>query len=205
VVANSRRDRHVHTFSSLTYARTGRAYNDPAATTFGDRSDPDFTWFEDIRRGILFALILQDEASLQKLLEFIDIDLAYDEGTFDLPRQDNYFYMLLSFWVRDVEPEKQAMLKKRIKAGRAKHMIKGLEAIEKGDREALKTAMLAVAKHHWEKEFSPRHPVLAVMIEGSILWNIARRAGVELMDLPENVMDRIVRRETLGIDPVHGA
>lgn len=152
------------------------------------------------RKSILAALCTDADAELAKLVTWADQDLSFDDGTFRLTKEDNRFLILHSFVLGDSHHDRQGELRQFIRSGRgkrAKLLLTALEAIEGGDRDAFRKALVAVAKYHREREFRVDHPFQAIMIEGSMLWHVARRRGMRLDDLPLDVMDRIIRQETL--------
>lgn len=165
------------------------------------RTHPEFGWYDIWRWGLIFALVMDDEASLQALSTWVGNDLVHDEGLCDATTGDNQFLILLGFLFSDRTPheryeQRQSVLESEGYKGRL--CLGLLEAIEDSDRITIREQFSRLAHHNKNREFRDDRPDHAVMIEGTMLWHIARRNNVHLDDLPVDVMDRIIRQETLA-------
>lgn len=157
-------------------------------------------WFDTYREGLLMGLCFDDAESVRKLVQWPARDLWVDDGAFDLSKEDNYFIMLLSLFIREDHPDEQERLRELIRKGRRKRpklLLATLEAIAHENLNEFRKALAAVADYHGHKEFWPDHSLQAVMVEGSMLWHVARQRGMICNDLDLDIMDRIVRAETI--------
>ncbi len=158
-------------------------------------------WVDVFRKGVLCASCIHDEYGFEELLKWPDVDLPYDEGAWSYTREENYFYIFLALAIREVKFDQQTLLRQKIESGRslrARLWLTGLDAILSKDTNKLVVAIENLLAYNLKREFRPDHPFLALMVEGTILYNLGMRSGLQMPELPQNIMDRIVTKESLA-------
>lgn len=162
-------------------------------------------WINSFRIGILASLLLNDSRHLQEFAKWVGDDLGtYGESG---PRKmgDVDWYLLLGHYIRDGSLEPHAALAEKVRSSnrpRTKMALGVLEAVEEGNLKKTEKAFVKKVKNFVKTEILANQPTLTVVLidyDSSILWNIGLQKGVELPELPEEIMDRIVTSQSMGL------
>lgn len=161
-------------------------------------------WIDILRHGLFWALFFDDAEQLAKLVAWPDTDLREDEGLDDLTKADCDYYVMLCKWLRGKPFDPDGPLTASIHSGtkkRPKLLLVTLRAIVRGDGPAYGKAMLDHLKHYQKSGFHTRSIRRCVSLDGSILWQVARRRGLPQPALPEALEHLVLSHATL---PVRG-
>lgn len=152
---------------------------------FGDLKRGQLGWYDSHRYSLALALAFDDQELADGLLGWPDHDVCFDEGAWAANRDDSAvcieFCRCASGRVRDMSGVTKSASTARRK--RAAAFLQAAEAMFAGDPEGLGTAMTALMEWHTEKFKRERkagwgYPILSP--DGSILWLLARRRGIDL-------------------------
>lgn len=157
-------------------------------------------WFDVFHEGLCAALLGGEADTLDRLLQWAGDDLPFDDGAAYVKGVDNGAYVVVGMGMRGLSSDATKKMREFIKTGpsrKANLFVRGYDAIEAGDAAALGKTLVELVKHHRKRRFHPQHPQRAITIEGTILWQLALRAGLKLPSLDEAVLDHIMRPETL--------
>lgn len=161
-------------------------------------------WSRIVPDALFVTLLCGDYAATEKILDWLDDDVIESgDHIFEITEMDARVLVLLAAFVCGRPKEKYQPLVEKIRAGkkrRAKFMLSILEAIEAKDDAAFAKAFQDFVKYYIKSEIkldSGTYGSLCIL--GSILWEVARWKGIHLPTLPDEMMDRIVTRETVRL------
>lgn len=146
------------------------------------------------------AFLSEDLDAAQRLLQWPEPDLMFDEGAFYYTKEDNWFHIYLAMTLLGKRPEECLQLLEKLEQSRRPHarfMLMAWRGISTSDVSVLATALRELASYHRKRRLSPTHTLVAVDADGSLLWHIARSRGVGPVSLPADVQDLILTRDSL--------
>lgn len=151
-------------------------------------------WIDAYRAGLLLALLVDDERGIDRVTSWPGGDLPADEGTFDLPAAYAQYHIHLARALRTGTASSGASFADlRRPGGRVRPLAEAVDAALTGNAEAFGRALKEHLTGYRKSVFRLNRPDAIISIEGSILWHIARRRGLQLPDLRENQMDLVLR------------
>ncbi|MCA9232700.1 MAG: hypothetical protein KDA57_18770 [Planctomycetales bacterium] len=157
-------------------------------------------WIETYREGLMWSLCFDLEEPLQRLLAWPGTDLPFDDGTFRLTKEDNKYHVILARCLRGESLSKNSRLVSGIQESsriRPKRLLEILEKVLLGDTPGFAKKFAQWVNAFRKQEFNAQQIWLVFSIEATILWHVARRYGLELPEQPLELLDLIVRQETL--------
>jgi hypothetical protein len=154
--------------------------------------------------GILCALLNGEKESIKKIAEYLDEDMIESgDYIFNIDEMDGRFLVLLSVLLAEKPYDAYSHLAEQIRQGKkkkAKLLLEVLDAIVTKDNDKFAKAFQEYMKYFIKREVDLSCGAAeSVSILGAILWETARIKGISLPNLPEEIMDRVVTRETVGI------
>ncbi|GHT38127.1 hypothetical protein FACS189427_12000 [Planctomycetales bacterium] len=154
----------------------------------------EWGWAFKYPLSLMCALWIADEHSLIRIAQWADETVLYcpDAG---VSKMDTLFYIILSRFICTYTLEDNRHLIEVIRSNRAqrpKLLIDILEAIDKSDDIALKKAVEKYMNHYLKKELDLNTIEGSISLYTSLLWETARRNGITLPLLSDDIMDRIV-------------
>jgi hypothetical protein len=168
---------------------------------YSDRMTPaesrkKLSWIDAYRAGLLMALFLDDEKAIRGMFEWPDTDLRVDDGTMDLTAADNQVQIALAFALRGEPKARLAELADRIATSKRKRAItfwSAAQAMLDGDASTFTSRFKELVALYRKSGFETNCVESIIHIDGSILWHAARRTKLALPELPEKMMDLILR------------
>jgi hypothetical protein len=160
------------------------------------RSRTRLPWLDAYCLGLALALCLGDEAATDRLLEWPDRDLRFDEGFLDKTRADNAYQIWLASRLRGESAESTADLLEQVlgsKRKRPKLLAAPAQALLAGDSAGFTRSLTSYLRYYRTSELNPRLVTTAMSNEGTALWHLARRRGLEVGKVPEDLMLMIPR------------
>jgi hypothetical protein len=161
------------------------------------------TWDEEFVRGALYALWTDNKDALNKITNYLDDDLV-DFGMFDCSESDAWFYVLLGKFLQKQSLQKNIHITKIIREKsrrRAKLLLEILESME-NNSEQFCDKVSKYIKYFIKNEIDTESGAAAHHLSpiASLLWEVARYFEIELPILPEEIMDRIITRKSIGLE-----
>ena len=175
-------------------------YNDWGTVRTAEGWRRRLPWIETYRYGLTTALILDDDEGIAQLASWPEPNSKNDDGTVDLTPQDIRYHLALARFLQDGDDRRYKRIVKPIVESsrrRPRNLLACLDAVAQGDAEESEACLTKFLRYFRKQEFVTNRVDYTISIEGSILWNVARRAGVELFDMDEPTSDMIVRAGTL--------
>jgi hypothetical protein len=179
-----------------------------------DETRQKIGWVYDFRDGLLAALLLDDRDSAQKMLDWIQIDACRDKNrSAQTDPSDVEYLMLLGHFFRTGYLDNVDSLKEAVRKGRCKRtqmLLDCLERIVTKDVKKFVTLFEKYLKHAFKSNLmfshpdSPRSPAALTDIDACIIWTVALRSGLTLPELSDELMDYVIRPQTLGLRTVSG-
>lgn len=177
-------------------------------------------WLFNYEFGLLFALADDNLAAAARIATFPGHDWSVDDDCRGLKRPDHAFHRLLAAWIRrraagspdptnteapraDVFDPDLLDKARNGRSRRARMWLDGLLALEAGDVAAFAKALDTIGTHYHKNDWDPTGDKAGrfhvVMIEGGILWHLARLDGIAPAwnDLPAHIRDHLLTRETV--------
>ncbi len=117
-----------------------------------------------------------------------------DDDLGDMTAMDNKYHTYLAMRLRGDAAAKFEPVAKTIRAGkrpRAALLLEAADALLAGDAPLFAEKLKHIVRN-WRKTIEPKS-FRVISIEGSILWHVARRRGLELPELPEKLSDLVLR------------
>jgi hypothetical protein len=177
-----------------------------------DETRQKIGWVLTFRDGLLAALVLDDRDSAQKMLDWIQVDTCRDKSRIaQTDPSDVEYLMLLGHFFRTGHLDNVVSLKEAVRKGRCKRtqmMLDCLERIVTKDVKKFVSLFEKYLKHAFKLNLlfshpdSPRSPAALTDIDASIIWTVALRSGLALPELPDELMDYVIRPQTLGFEVV---
>lgn len=162
-------------------------------------------WSDKYPEGILCALLLDDEKAIKEIADYLDEDIV-DSDAYLLNNLDEMcgrFLVLHAIFLAGKNYDAYAHLAEQIRKGkkkRAKLLLDVLEAIVAKDNDRFGKTFQEYIKYFNKREVDlDSGSSDNISILGSILWETARISGISLPQLPEEIMDRVITRETIGL------
>jgi hypothetical protein len=172
-------------------------------------------WNHEFYRGSLFSLLKNDNESLLRISQWIDRDIIQigaihpfnDSSHAPIFYFSPLFYVFAQYFC-NVPREKYATEIDSIVNGvrsATKTLLKIWESIYNKDTKSFETQILAMVNKHIQKSAKTKQPFTflsynIISHEATWMWNIALRSGMEMPELPEKIMDRIVTPQSLGLE-----
>ena len=160
------------------------------------KSRTTLPWFDDYCLGLALALCLGDDAATDRLLEWPGRDLHDDPGDWDKTRADNTYQIWLASRLRGESAESTADLLEKVlgaKKNRPKLLAATAQALLAGDSAGFARSLTSYLRYYRTSEFDPKLTVTVMSDEGTALWHLARRRGLEVGEIPEDLMLMIPR------------
>lgn len=157
-------------------------------------------WIVPYRRGLLFAMCLDDAERAERLAQWPDTDVHKKDLEFS--PADTDYHILLARYLCGKPLKDSSRLAASIKTGtrrRPKALLEALEAIEAGDPGKFSKKLERYLKGYLKSGIDPDDYETYVSMEGSLLWQTARRSGLELPSLPVELADLVVTAESAGL------
>ena len=159
-------------------------------------------WFEVYRDGLLMSFLAKDLDAEKKLVDWIEPWLPFDESSYLLTRYDNDYHKLLAEYLKtgniisvDLQ-EGIANSKKK----RPRELLACLQAIRDRDEAALGKHAKDYLTWFLKTDGFGRRITTYFSVEGSLLREVAQRAGMELVGLNDKQTALIMTRRTLGLE-----
>ena len=172
------------------WRRRGPVFSGEPATP--ERVREKARWFGELRLGLLAALLLGDEAGGRRLCEYADFDLPLADES---PARQMWVVWLakhLSGAPVDEVHAAHAKVTSSRGVNAVKPLVAALDGLIAGEANGFCAGLLEHMKAFraglW-KDFHYRGAEF-VSVEGSILWHLARRRGMEPPDLASHVTRR---------------
>jgi hypothetical protein len=152
-------------------------------------------WFEPYRQGLLLAFFADDDESIEKLLEWPDTDLPVDTFESGMTAADNQGHIALATVLRgDTHSKTEQILTRVLGSGRKRAIAfaSAVRALSEEDAAAFGKHLKDLSNLYLKK--LPRQWGVEIHVDGSILWQTARRRKLALPELRERNLDLILRR-----------
>ena len=152
-------------------------------------------WFDAYRVGLALALCLGDLAAADRLLGWSGRDLWFDEGTWDKTRSDVAYQIWLASRLRGEPVESTDDLLACALENRnvgTKRLVDASQALIAGRSADFRLYLRLYLQSYRLRELDHR-VVTAMSLEATVLWHLARRRGMELVSLPEELTVLIPR------------
>ena len=174
----------------------------PASIYTRDDCRKELRWDEEFQHGILCALWIGDEKNLAKLASWVDDDLV-DYGIYDCSEVDAWFLVLLAKFLKGESLQTNSHIVEIIRKKnrrRPKLLLDVLESIENVPIR-FGEVLAKYVKYYVKSEFNPEEtsPLDCVSKMASVLWATAKRVDVVMPLLQEEIMDRIMTSESIGL------
>lgn len=157
-------------------------------------------WVKPYREGLLCALLLDDREATLRLADWPDTDVNKED--LDYSPADIDYQIVLARHLKGRPAAESEKLIAGITAGskrRPKLLLAALQAIQEGDAAAFGPDLTKYLQHFRKSEAELDELQRSVGMDASILWQVARQAGMALPGLPADSMDLIVTRESAGV------
>jgi hypothetical protein len=159
------------------------------------RTRTKLNWIKPYREGLLMALYADDDGALRRLIAWPDTDLPVDDGFDGLTKGDNLAQIALAFLFRGEPEKKTSQVVETLRASKRKRanvFWAAAEAIAGENPRAFAARLQELCELSGRSAFKrPDFP--GPLIDGSILWHLARRFGLALPELPVRFVDWIIR------------
>jgi hypothetical protein len=158
-------------------------------------------WMDEFQIGILVALIMDDKKGLHEITQWINGVFCQNE--FGYMRIDIDYNVVLGKYLNQGHfHESLTNSIKNQRRKRPKFCTEMLEAVDQKDSKRFVKFFIEYHKLFDRNECDKETFLLckSVNINGSILWNLASRRGLEDLEFSENIMDRVITPQTLGLD-----
>ena len=158
-------------------------------------------WINTFVGGLFCASITQDANCMGQLWKWADDDLKFDEGSWDYSVEANYFYIFLGLLKQGRKPEVQLRLRQSIVEGKAtgpKIWLEAIDSIADRDTKTFSFVITKLLDYHLKNEFCDNNPMRAVLVNGTIFWELARMSGMKLPQLSVEIGNRIITKETVS-------
>jgi hypothetical protein len=163
----------------------------------------DHDWVYIYPSALFCALILSNDESLNRLTGWIVDESLLEEPVVDITEIDMFFIVVLSKYICSQSLDEHPHLIESIrlsKRRRPKILLNVLESINHKDQYSFANSTEKYIKHFIKNEVDLSDGNWgSLSLYASCLWEVARRAGIQLPILPEEIMDRIVTRESVGL------
>lgn len=160
-------------------------------------------WFDELRMGMMFALLARRSEDIVRLAQFVDVDLPEEEGAWNRTKDDNRTYMVVAAFIRDGSLTDCAELVDTVRSSskrRPKLILASVEAIAAADTTEFSKELEKLLKMYRDTEFSPRDNRMVASWDATILWNLAGWKALTPDECSEGLMDFVITRKSLGID-----
>ncbi len=163
-------------------------------------SNENISWFEVYRDGLFLSLLANDSDAEQKLVGYIEPWLPFDESSYLVSVYDNGYHKLLAEYLKegDIVTTALAGEVENCKKKRPKLLMGCLNAIRNKDAKAFASSLKSFLDYFIKSELGEKITTY-FSIEGSILWHVAQRAGIEPTGLTDKQMALIMTRKSLGL------
>jgi hypothetical protein len=176
-----------------------------------DETRQKMSWVYRFRYGLLDSLLLDDDSSTTKILDWIQPDVQRDSNRSAQTDPSDVEYLMMFRHVfcgnksDDVSSLKQAIMSQR-RCKRTKMLLGCLESIQENDAKTFLKRFVNYMKHAQKSNLlfydprSPRSPAALVDIDSCLVWTLAFKLGLDLPILAEELMDYVICPQTLGLD-----
>ncbi|MDR1291655.1 MAG: hypothetical protein LBK06_10690 [Planctomycetaceae bacterium] len=152
--------------------------------------------------SLMCSLWLAEETSIFRIAEWSNETIEYQPDA-DMSKMDTLFFIILSRFICSGTLSNNKHLIEIIrsnKARRPKLLVDVLEAIEQKDTLLFQNTLEKYIKHYIKNEVDSNSIEGSISLYASLVWETARYEGLVLPSFPEDIMDRIVTRESIGCD-----
>ncbi|QDU31053.1 hypothetical protein ETAA8_62060 [Anatilimnocola aggregata] len=158
-------------------------------------------WVDEFRMGVLSALLARDYEVLAAICSYVKDDLPPDDGAWRRTIADRralYFlaevlpHFVLAHWA--AVPPTSTLNKPRAAA-----LQRGIQCIAAGDPVACAKYVTKLVREFIRLDFRPRHSRVPVSWDASILFAAAGLRWPNGLQLPCEVMDFILTKESVGL------
>ncbi|MDR2641512.1 MAG: hypothetical protein LBC74_01830 [Planctomycetaceae bacterium] len=172
-------------------------------------------WNQPFYFGTLFSLLKNDRESLKKIAEWVDHTVMNmpNHHPFDILTGGtiNYFsplFFVFAQYFRDVPRKNYSKEIESIKNGyrsSTKTLLNIWENIYTQNTDNFEKQLVQLVNKHIHKISGLKpplnsEPINIISLEATWMWNIALRSGMEMPVLPEEIMDRIVTPQSIGLE-----
>jgi hypothetical protein len=163
----------------------------------------DHAWVFIYPESLFCALILSNTESLNRLANWIINESLLEEPAVGITEMDMFFIVVLSKYICSQSLDEHPHLIESIRSSRRRRpklLLDVLESINHRDYLSFASSIDKYVKHFIKNEVDLSNGNWgSLSLYASYLWEIARRAGIQLPILSEEIMDRIVTRESVGL------
>ncbi len=162
------------------------------------------TWVGEYQKSLLCALLLDNKKDWSQLAGWPGDDVF--KGELDHSTNDIDFLIVHANFLKGISLSQNPEFVDRIRCGkkrRPKMLLEILEAIEKKDVKATVKTFEKYEKYFNKSEYNPEEDNYIegnICMYGSILWNTAKVLGVEIPITTEEIADRIVTPQSIGLE-----
>jgi hypothetical protein len=173
------------------------------------------TWNHEFYQGSLFSLLKNDKESLLKIAQWIDRDIIeigsihpFDNSSHASITYFSPLFYIFAQYFCGIPREKYVQEIDCITKGThfvTKTLLKVWESIYERDPKTFEKQIMQMLDKHIKQaskmkppfDFSPLN---IVSQEITLMWNIALRSGMKMPEFPEEVMDKIITPQSLGLE-----
>lgn len=161
------------------------------------------TWDNEFIEGLLCAFWTNDLTNITKLSQWVDSDLIED-SYFESHIMDAWILIILGKFIHKKTLSGSEFILDKIrnsKRRRAKLLLDIIQAIDQKNHEDFSKTIISYIKFFIKNETDATISLhLGTISEiASLLWETARYFEIELPILSEEIMDRIITRESIGL------
>ena len=174
-------------------------------------------WNGAFREGTFCCLLKNDKTSLVDFSKWVGRDQlnCLSSNPFDISNPHTYvphfsplFFVVAQFWcgcsIDDYSDEIEMV--KKSKSASAKSLLKIWESVCEKDTDGFEKKIIQEVERKMNKAAKTKDPRIAfapvtiVSAEATWMWNLALRSGMEMPILSEEIMDRIITPQALGLE-----
>jgi hypothetical protein len=173
-----------------------------------DETRQKISWIYDFRYGLMASLLLDDDSSTTKILDWIQPDVyRFSLRSAQIDPSDVEYLMMFRYVFcgnksDDVSSLKQAIMSQR-RCKRTKMLLGCLESIQENDAKMFSKRFISYMKYAQKSNLmfyeprSPRSPAALVDIDSCLVWTLASKLGLDLPLLAEELMDYVICPNTV--------
>lgn len=162
----------------------------------------DLEWFDAYRSGLLLAFLSEDVEAEQKLVDYVEPWLPFDESKWLVSLQDNDYHKLLAQFIKHNEVTNMKLVSgiQSSRKQRPKMLLACLLALEVGDVDTFGKHLKKFLDYYIKCEFGEAGIGSYFSMEASILWYLAEWLEIKPKGFSDKQSALIMTRETLGLD-----
>lgn len=160
-------------------------------------------WIEAFCDGVVGALLLDNDQWIKTLAGWVDSSVRKEYAR--MPQYGNFCVVLAEFLTKGsitaTSKDVQNIREKR--GSHSKNMLENLEAIANNDSRRfeklfLRFASAMISKNPYMSDPSPP-PFALIDHDSTLLWNLANRHGLRMPEISDEIMDFVIRPETISL------